>query len=89
MHALVIALIVSLLAVWPTTAAAGQPPRGQGELPAAQAPALTEDQIKQAQEALKTEGLHSGAVDGVVGRRTREALRTYQTREGLPPFAPG
>ena len=85
MHALVIALIVSLLAVWPTTAAAGQQPRGQGELPAAQAPALTEDQIKQAQEALKTEGLHSGAVDGVVGRRTREALRTYQTREGLPP----
>jgi rare lipoprotein A len=83
MHVLVIALIVSLLAVWPTTAAAGQPPRGQGEPSAA--PALTEDQVKQAQEALKTEGFHPGAVDGVVGRRTREALRAYQTREGLPP----
>jgi hypothetical protein len=55
MHTLVLALLVSLLAVWPTMAAAGQPPRGQGEPPAAQAPALTEDQIKQAQEALKTE----------------------------------
>jgi rare lipoprotein A len=84
MHALVIALIVSLLAVGPTTAVAGEP-HGQGEPPAAQASALTEDQIKQAQEALKTEGFHPGAVDGVVGRQTREALRAYQTREGLPP----
>jgi rare lipoprotein A len=84
MHALLIALIVSLLAGWPTPAAAGEP-HGQGELSAAQAPALTEDQIKQAQEALKTEGFPPGAVDGVVGRRTREALRAYQTREGLPP----
>jgi hypothetical protein len=41
--------------------------------------------IKQVQEALKTEGFHPGAVDGVVGRQTREALRAYQTREGLPP----
>jgi rare lipoprotein A len=85
MHTVVIALIVSLLGVWPIGTAAGQPPRGQGEPPAAQAPALTADQIKQAQEALKTEGFHPGAVDGVVGRRTREALRAYQTREGLPP----
>jgi rare lipoprotein A len=84
MHALVIALIVSLLAVGPTTAVVGEP-HGQGEPPAAQASALTEDQIKQAQEALKTEGFHPGAVDGVVGRRTQEALRAYQTREGLPP----
>jgi rare lipoprotein A len=83
MHALVIALIVSLLAVGPTTASAGEL-HGQGEPSAAQAPALTEDQVKQAQEALKVEGFHPGAVDGVVGRRTREALRAYQTREGLP-----
>jgi rare lipoprotein A len=83
MHALVIAFIVSLLAVWPTPAEAGEP-HGQGEPSATQAPALTEDQVKQAQEALKVEGFHPGAVDGVVGRRTREALRAYQTREGLP-----
>jgi hypothetical protein len=44
-----------------------------------------EDQVKQAQEALKMEGFHPGPVDGVVGRRTREALRAYRTREGLPP----
>jgi rare lipoprotein A len=83
MHTLVIALIVSLLGVWPTMTAAGQP-RGQGEPPAAQAPALTADQIKQAQEALKIEGFRPGSVDGVVGPRTRQALSAYQAREGLP-----
>jgi rare lipoprotein A len=82
MHTLLVALAISLWGVW-LTAAAGQP-RGQPEAPDAQVPALTEDQVKQAQEALKTEGFHPGAVDGVVGRRTREALHAYQAREGLP-----
>jgi rare lipoprotein A len=82
MHTLLVALAISLWGVW-LTAAAGQP-HGQREALDAQVPALTEDQVKQAQEALKTEGLHPGAVDGVVGRRTREALRAYQTREDLP-----
>ena len=85
MPTLVLALLVSLLAAGPTTAAAGQPPRGQREAPATQVPALTEDQVKQAQEALKTEGFHPGSIDGVVGRRTGEALRAFQRREGLPP----
>ena len=83
MHTLVIALVMSLFGMWPIITAAGQP-RGQGEPPTAQVPALTEDQIKQAQEALKMEGLHPGPVDGVVGRRTRQAIRAYQAREGLP-----
>jgi rare lipoprotein A len=83
MPTLVIALVMSLLGMWPTITAAGQP-RGPGEPPAAQAPAHTEDQVKQVQEALKMEGFHPGPVDGVVGRRTREALRAYQAREGLP-----
>jgi peptidoglycan hydrolase-like protein with peptidoglycan-binding domain len=74
MHTLLAALIASLLAVWP--AAAGQP-RSPGESPAAPAPARTEDQIKQAQEALKVEGFHPGPVDGVVGPRTRQVLRAY------------
>jgi rare lipoprotein A len=81
MHTLLAALIASLLAVWP--AATGQP-RSSGESPAAPAPTRTEDQIKQAQEALKMEGFHPGPVDGVVGPRTRQALSAYQAREGLP-----
>jgi rare lipoprotein A (peptidoglycan hydrolase) len=56
-----------------------------GQPPAAQEPSLTSDQIKQAQESLQAEGFHSGSVDGAVGRRTRQVLRAYQAREGLPP----
>ena len=84
MHPLLIALIISLLGMAPMVTAAGQP-RGQDKPPAPQASAPTQDQIKQAQEGLKMEGFPPGAVDGVVGRRTREALRAYQAREGLPP----
>lgn len=83
MHTLLATLVISLLSVWPTATAAGQP-RGPEAPPAAQVPALTLDQVKQAQEALKMEGLHPGPVDGVVGSRTGRALRAYQAREGLP-----
>jgi peptidoglycan hydrolase-like protein with peptidoglycan-binding domain len=83
MPTLVAVLIVSLLGAWPTVTAAGQP-RGLGAPPAAQALALTPDQIKRAQESLKAEGWDPGPVDGVVGPRTRQALRAYQARAGLP-----
>jgi rare lipoprotein A len=81
MHILLATLIVSLLSGWPA-AAAGQP-SGPGES-AAPALALTPDQVKQAQEALKMAGLPPGPIDGVVGPRTRQALRAYQARAGLP-----
>jgi peptidoglycan hydrolase-like protein with peptidoglycan-binding domain len=83
MPTLVVALIVSLLSAWPTVTAAGQS-RGLGAPTAAQAPALTPDQVKRAQESLKAEGWDPGPVDGVVGPRTRQALRAYQARAGLP-----
>src|SRR5919109_910268 len=83
MNLLVAAVIISLLCVCSPLTVAGQP-RIPAESPAAQAPALTPDLIKQAQEALKMEGLHPGPVDGVVGPRTRQALRAYQARAGLP-----
>jgi rare lipoprotein A len=84
MNTLVATLVVTVLCAGLPFTVAGQP-RGPGESPAAQAPALSPDQVKQAQEALKLEGLHPGAIDGVVGPRTRQALRAYQAREGLPP----
>jgi len=86
MNRLVAALVVSLLGVCSPLPVASQP-RGAGESSAAQAPALTPDQVKQAQEALKMEGLHPGPVDGVVGPRTRQALRAYQAGAGLPQTA--
>jgi rare lipoprotein A len=84
MHRIILVLLVSLLSVCAPGTVASQP-RSPGESPVTPAPALTEDQVKQAQEALKTAGFHPGSIDGVVGRRTREALRAYQTQEGLPP----
>ncbi|HYZ63215.1 MAG TPA: peptidoglycan-binding domain-containing protein [Acetobacteraceae bacterium] len=40
--------------------------------------------IERVQRALAALGFDPGAVDGVVGERTREALRAYQARKGLP-----
>lgn len=40
--------------------------------------------IGQAQDRLKVAGFNPGPIDGVLGPRTREALRRYQTSQGLP-----
>jgi peptidoglycan hydrolase-like protein with peptidoglycan-binding domain len=40
--------------------------------------------IGQAQERLKAAGFNPGFIDGVLGPRTKEALRRYQTSQGLP-----
>ena len=84
MPMLVATLILCLLCGWPLGSATGQP-REQRESPAPQEPGLTPDEIKQAQESLKTEGLHPGSIDGRLGPRTRQAIRAYQAREGFPP----
>ena len=40
--------------------------------------------VGQAQERLKAAGFDPGFIDGVLGPRTREALRRYQASQGLP-----
>jgi hypothetical protein len=40
--------------------------------------------IGQAQEQLKAAGFNPGPIDGVLGPRTRDALRRYQVSRGLP-----
>jgi hypothetical protein len=40
--------------------------------------------IERMQRALAALGFDPGALDGVLGERTREALRAYQLRKGLP-----
>jgi hypothetical protein len=40
--------------------------------------------IGQAQELLKAAGFNPGPIDGVLGARTRDALRRYQANRGLP-----
>jgi peptidoglycan hydrolase-like protein with peptidoglycan-binding domain len=40
--------------------------------------------IAQAQERLKAVGFNPGFIDGILGARTKEALRRYQASQGLP-----
>jgi rare lipoprotein A len=81
---MLIATFLILLCGWPLDSATSQP-RGQREPSTAQEPGLSPDEIKQAQESLKTEGFPPGSIDGRLGPRTRQAIRAYQAREGFPP----
>lgn len=47
----------------------------------------TRGQVVQAQLALRRDGLYHGKIDGIIGPRTRQALRDYQSRHGLPVTA--
>lgn len=40
--------------------------------------------VSQVQKHLQAAGVYNGAIDGVLGPQTREALRQYQARRGLP-----
>jgi murein L,D-transpeptidase YcbB/YkuD len=43
---------------------------------------LSED-VKEAQQALREKGYNPGPIDGMMGPRTREALKSFQTASGL------
>ncbi|HUG82442.1 MAG TPA: peptidoglycan-binding protein, partial [Bryobacterales bacterium] len=42
-----------------------------------------EDQRRAAQRALESKGYYRGAIDGIVGPRTKSGLREYQGDNGL------
>lgn len=50
------------------------------------APASREE-IQQAQQQLKSQGLYRGSVDGVMGPETQTALMAFQREQGLPQTA--
>lgn len=49
----------------------------------AYAPAANAGTVREIQSALKRLGFYDGAVDGIAGPQTKEAIRTYQQRNGL------
>lgn len=51
--------------------------------PAAQAPELTPDMIRNVQQALQQDGTYRGRVDGVWGPGTQTAVRTYQQQHNM------
>jgi hypothetical protein len=58
------------------------PPRPAPTAPSA--PAASHDDVRSVQVALARLGFDPGPADGVVGPRTRAAIRAYQARNGLP-----
>ncbi len=46
--------------------------------------ALSRDEVIELQELLNTMGIDVGAHDGILGSRTRGAIRTFQEQSGLP-----
>ncbi len=44
---------------------------------------VSENQIKQVQEHLKTAGLYNGKADGKMGPETKQALQQFQQQQGL------
>lgn len=47
----------------------------------------TRSDVRQAQEKLRQDGFYHGRIDGVDGPKTRQALRSYQKKNGLPVTA--
>jgi peptidoglycan hydrolase-like protein with peptidoglycan-binding domain len=47
-------------------------------------PQMSQAEIRQAQERLQELGYYEGAIDGVYGPKTAEAMREYQRGQGLP-----
>jgi peptidoglycan hydrolase-like protein with peptidoglycan-binding domain len=60
------------------------PPAAPPTVTASQAPANRADLIRDVQRMLTERGLRPGAVDGVDGARTREALASFQRAQQLP-----
>src|SRR5215469_1680411 len=48
---------------------------------------LSSTEIKQAQEQLRDQGLYHDTIDGVLGPATKQALRQFQQKNGLPMTA--
>jgi len=66
-------------------------PSYQGQMNQAQTGATvgqpSQSQIQQAQQQLKSQGLYTGSIDGVVGPETQSALSQFQRQNGLPATA--
>lgn len=70
-----LALIAGLLEGMTTVDAKQQKPELQ----------LSRQSVRQVQQALKDQGYYDGAVDGIMGVRTRRAIQAYQQEKRLPP----
>lgn len=88
MKGLVIATIavasVAAIAALPATAQQATPP-DITKVDTQAVPTLTPDKIRAVQQALQSKGIDPGPIDGIIGPRTREAVRNFQDRYGMNP----
>ena len=54
-----------------------------GQLDMNAVPALNEEKIRQIQQALHERGFEPGPADGILGARTKRAVRDFQDRYGI------
>jgi peptidoglycan hydrolase-like protein with peptidoglycan-binding domain len=58
-----------------------------GQLDMDAVPSLNEDKVRRAQQALQTKGFDPGPIDGIIGPRTEDAIRSFQDRYGIKASA--
>lgn len=70
-----------------TASGTSAPPSGSTSATGSSADRPSKDEIRRAQQALQAQGLYDARIDGIIGPKTREALRQFQAREGLEQTA--
>ncbi len=76
---------VIVLALAPPVSAASETKAGSVKEEKSESKAMTKEttEIRKVQEALKDKGEDPGAVDGIMGRKTRAAIRAFQKTNGI------
>jgi peptidoglycan hydrolase-like protein with peptidoglycan-binding domain len=77
--AIIAAVSLPAIATLSATAQLGQ----SNELNMDAIPNLNQDNVRQVQQALQKKGVDPGPVDGVLGPRTKGAVRNFQDRYGM------
>jgi peptidoglycan hydrolase-like protein with peptidoglycan-binding domain len=87
MFRMVVAIVAALICpTGPGIAqeASNAPPAAHKPLDMSAIPTLSPARVIQVQQALQRKGFDPGPIDGVPGPMTREAVRGYQDRYGMP-----
>jgi hypothetical protein len=83
-HKLLATFTLALLIAIPLITTAAGADHTPGSLPAAVDQLLAQDMIQLAQTHLEIAGFHPGRTDGVFDGQTGDAVRQYQTANGIP-----
>ena len=79
------AALFSVFAAIPATAQQGSTTQTIANLNMTATPDLDRDGVRAVQRALREKSIDPGPIDGSAGPRTREAVRTFQSRYGMKP----